>query len=73
MYAANDTWGADVEERWGADQDNLAALTTRGHVTVIPDAGHYIYRDALETSAAAVTTVLSQVTSDQRPAAGARP
>lgn len=66
VYAANGTWDADLEQRWSADQDTLAALTTRGHVTVIPGAGHYIYRDAPAAAADAVTRVIRQVAIDQR-------
>ena len=73
VYAANNIWDARVEARWGAAQDGMAALTTRGNVTVIPGAGHYIYRDAPEAAVAAVTSVLTQVAAEPRGAAGARP
>ncbi len=65
VYAANGTWDTDVETRWAAGQDSLAALSPRGHVTVIPGAGHYIYRDAPEAAATAITTVLAQAAEDQ--------
>jgi pimeloyl-ACP methyl ester carboxylesterase len=58
VYAEQGIWDSDVEEDWAAAQDEFAALTPRGTATRIPGAGHYVYRDAVAASLAAVERVL---------------
>jgi pimeloyl-ACP methyl ester carboxylesterase len=58
VYARAKMWSKSTEARWGTEQAAFAALAPHGRITVVPDSGHDIYRDAQAISVAAVRRVL---------------
>jgi pimeloyl-ACP methyl ester carboxylesterase len=50
-----------VNKAWMAGHDRLAALSTRGSNTVVPDSGHYIQYDQPQAVIDAVTRAITDI------------
>jgi len=54
-------WSAAVDQAWKAGHDKLAALSTRGSNTVVPDSGHTIQHDQPLAVIDAVKKALAEI------------
>jgi len=54
-------WSAAVDQAWKAGHDKLAALSTRGSNTVVPDSAHTIQHDQPQAVIDAVKKALAEV------------
>jgi pimeloyl-ACP methyl ester carboxylesterase len=50
-----------IDRAWGAGHDRLAALSTRGSNTVVPNTGHYIQYDQPQAVIDAVTRAVTEI------------
>jgi pimeloyl-ACP methyl ester carboxylesterase len=62
VYASQQIWSAEVEARWGAEQEALAELTPDGTVRIVPDSGHNIHEHAPAQTIDAIRRVLNATT-----------
>lgn len=54
-------WSAAVDQAWKAGHDKLAALSSRGSNTVVPDSAHTIQHDQPQAVFDAVKTALAEI------------